>query len=219
MATIYPRSPPVLDLGPDQTKGPLRERDASKPRRRPSLGPPSGDPGGSRVGTEQVFRLPPDHFRRSRRSPHNRYVRGRQTAASRAKAATLTTLKRDLSKERIGHLDRQKLIDYGKMRAEQGAGPVMREKGCSEEEIAAFFVSASVVKQRLKLAAVAPSLLDAYAEEEMTLDQLMAFTINPDHARQEQVWEALQRHYSKQPYEIRRMLTEGAVRASDNRPV
>ncbi len=51
----------------------------------------------------------------------------------------------------------------------------------------------------------------------MTLDQLMAFTVNPDHARQEQVWEALQRHYSKQPYEIRRMLTEGAVRASDKR--
>ena len=94
----------------------------------------------------------------------------------------------------------------------------MREKGKSEEEIAAaFFVSASIVKQRLKLAAVAPSLLDAYAEEEMTLDQLMAFTVNPDHQRQEQVWEALQRHYSKQPYEIRRMLTEGAVRASDRR--
>ncbi|PHQ70709.1 MAG: DNA-binding protein, partial [Paracoccus sp.] len=94
----------------------------------------------------------------------------------------------------------------------------MREKGRTEEEIAAaFFVSASVVKQRLKLAAVAPSLLDAYAEEEMTLDQLMAFTVNPDHVRQEQVWEALQRHYSRQPYEIRRMLTEGAVRASDKR--
>ncbi len=41
----------------------------------------------------------------------------------RSKAATLTTLKRDLGKEGIGHLDRQKLIDYGKMRAEQGTGP------------------------------------------------------------------------------------------------
>ena len=51
----------------------------------------------------------------------------------------------------------------------------------------------------------------------MTLDQLMAFTVNPDHERQEQVWEALKQHYSKQPYEIRRMLTEGAVRASDRR--
>lgn len=42
----------------------------------------------------------------------------------RSKAATLTTLKRDLGKEKIGHLDRSTLIDYGKMRAEQGAGPV-----------------------------------------------------------------------------------------------
>jgi len=50
-------------------------------------------------------------------------VRGRETAASRAKAATLTTLKRDLGKEKIGHLDRQKLIDYGKMRADQGEPP------------------------------------------------------------------------------------------------
>ena len=93
----------------------------------------------------------------------------------------------------------------------------MRDKGRSEEEIAAaFFVAPGVVRQRLKLAAVSPVLLDAYADEAMTLDQLMAFTVNPDPARQEQVWEALQRHYSKAPHEIRRMLTEGAVRASDN---
>ncbi|MEM7397307.1 MAG: ParB/RepB/Spo0J family partition protein [Pseudomonadota bacterium] len=94
----------------------------------------------------------------------------------------------------------------------------MREKGKSEEEIAAaFFVSVNVVKQRLKLAAVSATLLAAYAEEETTLDQLMAFTVNPDHERQEQVWDALKQHYNKQPYEIRRMLTEGAVRASDRR--
>ncbi len=65
----------------------------------------------------------------------------------------------------------------------------MREKGKSEEEIAAdFFVSVNVVKQRLKLAAVSATLLDAYAEEEMTLDQLMALPVNPDHERREQVW-------------------------------
>ena len=94
----------------------------------------------------------------------------------------------------------------------------MREKGKSEEEIAAaFFVSVGVVKQRLRLASVSETLLEAYADEEMTLDQLMAFTVNPDHERQEQVWEALKQHYNKQPYEIRRMLTQGAVRASDHR--
>ena len=94
----------------------------------------------------------------------------------------------------------------------------LREKGQSEEEIAAaFFVSVAVVHQRLRLAAVAPKLLDAYAEDSMTLDQLIAFTVNPDHARQEQVWEALQRSYRSEPYQIRRMLTEGSVRVSDKR--
>ena len=94
----------------------------------------------------------------------------------------------------------------------------LREKGKSEEEIAAaFFVSVAVVRQRLRLAAVSPSLLDVYAEDGMTLEQLMSFTINPNHARQEQVWEALQRSYAKEPHQIRRLLTEGAVRVSDKR--
>lgn len=49
----------------------------------------------------------------------------------------------------------------------------MREKGKSEEEIAAaFFVSVNVVHQRLRLAAVSPKLLNVYAEDGMTLDQL-----------------------------------------------
>ncbi|MBB3808719.1 ParB/RepB/Spo0J family partition protein [Pseudochelatococcus contaminans] len=94
----------------------------------------------------------------------------------------------------------------------------MRLKGMSEEEIAAaFFVSANVVKQRLRLASVAPSLLDLYAEDGVTLEQLMAFTVNPDHARQEQVWDAIKDSWSKEPHQIRRMLTETTVRATDKR--
>ncbi|MFC4623941.1 ParB/RepB/Spo0J family partition protein [Daeguia caeni] len=94
----------------------------------------------------------------------------------------------------------------------------MRTKGMSEEEIAAaFFVSVNVVKQRLRLASVAPSLLDLYAEDAVTLEQLMAFTVNPDHARQEQVWDAIKDSWSKEPHQIRRMLTETTVRASDKR--
>ncbi|MBS7538917.1 ParB/RepB/Spo0J family partition protein [Ancylobacter lacus] len=94
----------------------------------------------------------------------------------------------------------------------------LREKGQSEEEIAAaFFVSVGVVKQRLRLASVSPVLLEVYAEDDMTLDQLMAFTVSGDHSRQEQVFERLKTSYDKQPYAIRRMLTEGAVRACDKR--
>ena len=50
----------------------------------------------------------------------------------------------------------------------------LRERGQSEEEIAAaFFVSVAVVKQRLRLASVSPKLLDLYAEDAMTLEQLL----------------------------------------------
>jgi len=94
----------------------------------------------------------------------------------------------------------------------------LREKGQSEEDIAAaFFVGVSVVKQRLRLAAVSEKLLDVYAEDGISLDQLMAFTVTNNRARQEQVWETLQRSYSQEPYQIRRMLTERTVRASDKR--
>jgi ParB family chromosome partitioning protein len=94
----------------------------------------------------------------------------------------------------------------------------LREKGQSEEEIAAaFFVSVAVVRQRLRLASVSPKLLEIYAADGMTLDQLMAFTVSGDHERQEQVFERLSQSYSKEPHAIRRMLTEGAVRAADKR--
>lgn len=96
----------------------------------------------------------------------------------------------------------------------------MRDKGMSEEEIAvAFFISTGVVKQRLKLTAVSPALLDVYADDGMTIAQLEAFSVSNDHARQEQVWEAIKNSWSKEPYQIRRMLTENTVRASDKRAV
>jgi ParB/RepB/Spo0J family partition protein len=75
----------------------------------------------------------------------------------------------------------------------------LREKGMSEEEIAAvFFVSIQVVKQRLKLASVSPKLLDVYAEDGMTLDQLMAFTVNSVVVEQ---WPALDGHYPAVAYQ------------------
>ena len=92
------------------------------------------------------------------------------------------------------------------------------DQGAGEEEIAArFFVPPAVVKQRLRLASVSERLLGIYAEDGMTLEQLMAFTVTTDQARQEQVWDALQQSYNKDPYLIRRQLTESAVRTSDRR--
>lgn len=55
---------------------------------------------------------------------------------------------------------------------------VLREKGMSEEEIAAaFFVDVKVVKQRLRLVSVSPALLETYAEDGMTLEQLMVLIV------------------------------------------
>jgi len=94
----------------------------------------------------------------------------------------------------------------------------LRETGLSEDEIAArFFITPTVVRQRLRLASVSPRLLDLYAEGDLVLEQLMAFAVTPDHDRQEQVWEALSQGGHRPPHVIRRMLTETAVRATDRR--
>lgn len=92
------------------------------------------------------------------------------------------------------------------------------DEGLTVDEIAArFFVSPQIVRQRLKLASASLTLLAAFAEDEMTLDQLMAFCVTADHARQEAVWEQIRHGYNKEPYLIRRLLTEGAVKGNDRR--
>jgi len=59
------------------------------------------------------------------------------------------------------------------------------DRGWGAEEIAARFgVTAHVVKQRMRRGAVSPKLLQVYRDGELTLDQLMAFAITDDHARQ-----------------------------------
>lgn len=112
------------------------------------------------------------------------------------------------------NVQRQALHPLDQFRAFQS----LKDQGLGDEDIAArFFVTPQIVKQRLKLASVSPKLLEIYAADEMTLEQLMAFSIAANHERQEQVWEAVQRGYNQEPYYIRKLLTEDAVRASDKR--
>ncbi|MET2831252.1 ParB/RepB/Spo0J family partition protein [Mesorhizobium shangrilense] len=98
---------------------------------------------------------------------------------------------------------------------------VLSDQGLDVEEIAArFFVSPATVKQRLRLATVSPKLLELYERDEIRLEQIMAFSISDDHARQEQVWERISNNSNMQePYYIRRLLTETTVRADDRRAV
>lgn len=94
----------------------------------------------------------------------------------------------------------------------------MVDGGMSKEEVAdAYRTTPRYIAQRLRLARVAPSLMDAYARTEMTLAMLEAFTVNPSHERQEQVWEAIQRSHNRQPWYIRDLLTETTVPTDDKR--
>jgi len=77
-------------------------------------------------------------------------------------------------------------------------------------------VTPTTVRQRLKLAHVAPRLFELYRTDEITLDQLMALAITDDHAAQEQVWDSAQ-EWQRQPQALRRALTETKVDASSDR--
>jgi ParB family chromosome partitioning protein len=90
------------------------------------------------------------------------------------------------------------------------------ERGYGAEEIAARFgVTPQIVRQRLRLGAVSPKLMQVYRDGGLTLDQLSAFAISEDHARQEQVYDNLS--WNKEPAVIRRAMTQSHVPASDRR--
>lgn len=94
----------------------------------------------------------------------------------------------------------------------------MIDDGMTREEIAdAYRTTSRYVSQRLRLATVSPVLREIYARDEMTLAMLEAFTVNPDHTRQEQVWERIAGSWQKEPWQIRRMLTETTVPSADKR--
>lgn len=97
---------------------------------------------------------------------------------------------------------------------------VLHDQGLGEEDIAARYkVTADTVKQRLRLADVSPKLLDLYGKGGLKLEQVKAFSITSDHARQEDVWATVSRSTVQEPYYIKRLLTETAVRADDRRAV
>ncbi|WP_420871839.1 ParB/RepB/Spo0J family partition protein [Bradyrhizobium septentrionale] len=90
------------------------------------------------------------------------------------------------------------------------------DRGFGAEEIAARFgVTAQVVRQRLRLGAVSPKLMQVYRDGDLTLEQLSAFAIAEDHARQEAVYERLS--YNRDASTIRRLLTETHAPATDRR--
>ena len=68
-----------------------------------------------------------------------------------------------------------------------------------------FGVEESLVLKRMKLARVAPELRQAYRDDDISLECLMAFTITDDRGKQLQVYEALEEWHGAR--DIRDMLT------------
>jgi ParB family chromosome partitioning protein len=91
------------------------------------------------------------------------------------------------------------------------------QQGMSAEDIAARFgVNVRTVKQRLRLGAVSPRLMQDYRDGKLTLEQLTAFCVSEDHARQESVYDGLT-DWQREPYYIRRQMVQGHVNADDRR--
>ncbi len=72
------------------------------------------------------------------------------------------------------------------------------------------------MRARLKLADVAPDLIQLHRSGKLSLDMLMAFTVSSDQRRQLEVHEQLEKQNWLSPHTIRHALTETAV-ASDSR--
>jgi ParB family transcriptional regulator, chromosome partitioning protein len=86
------------------------------------------------------------------------------------------------------------------------------ESGLSIDDVAARFgVSPLFVRQRLKLANVAPRFIKAYRAEEIRLDQLEALAITDDQEAQEKVWDSLRHDWERSPRNLRSLLTENTL--------
>lgn len=69
------------------------------------------------------------------------------------------------------------------------------------------------VQRCLKLASLAPALLNALAEDEITLEQCQILALEDSQERQAQVWEQAQQVFGKSPqnYQLRNLITEQEV--------
>ena len=86
------------------------------------------------------------------------------------------------------------------------------DRGETVEAVATRFgVSGRHVRQRLRLGKLAPELLDAYRNGDISLDVVTAFTLGADHAAQLAVWRQVKDNSYIAPYTVRRLLTQSAI--------
>ncbi|MYN24809.1 ParB/RepB/Spo0J family partition protein [Duganella levis] len=90
-------------------------------------------------------------------------------------------------------------------------------QGRSVADIALVFsVSELTVRQRLKLANVAPRLFDLYRADSASYEQMAALAVSDDHAAQLAAWDSLSA-WERQPQRLRRLLTQHCVALGQDR--
>ena len=91
-------------------------------------------------------------------------------------------------------------------------------EGATEEEVAGRFgTTVTHIRKRMKLALVAPEILERYRDETITLETLMAFTLSASHDRQREVFAAIEpnlRYGGSPVHLVRRQLTEARASGS-----
>lgn len=97
----------------------------------------------------------------------------------------------------------------------------MINAGSTIEEVAARFgTTPATVQRRLKLANVSAPLIQAYRDEKLTLDHLMAFAITDDHKAQDRLWKSLKDKsaWERAPDRIRNALVKpGSIDVSQDK--
>lgn len=87
----------------------------------------------------------------------------------------------------------------------------LSKQGRSADEIGWMFgLSAKTVRQRLKLANVAPRLFALYREDKASYEQMAALAISDDHQAQQAAWNGLDQ-WSRQPQRLRKLLTAHCI--------
>lgn len=79
-----------------------------------------------------------------------------------------------------------------------------------------FGVSEQTVRQRLKLANVAPALFALYRDDQASYEQLAALAVSDDHVAQQAAWDSLPR-WQREPHRLRALLTAHTVSLRDDR--
>lgn len=87
------------------------------------------------------------------------------------------------------------------------------EEGATASQIATRFgMEEALIRRRLKLGKVAPEILDAFREDKINLERVMALTLTDDHEQQVAIFNRYLEHpHSYPPHAIRSKITEGSV--------